>query len=69
MYARIFEKAGQVKRFTITSAHSAGWEVCEEESGTVVWRAQYTDWHKVERARLTFSREASTLASAGWRES
>jgi hypothetical protein len=35
----------------------------------VVRRAQYDDWHRVERARAAFALEALQLRSAGWVES
>jgi len=69
MYARMFQKAGQTKRFIITDAGASGWEVKEEQDSRIVWSARYTDWHRVERARMTFAREAETLADSGWRES
>ena len=69
MYRRMFHKAGQTKRFTITDASSLGWEVREEQDSRVVWSIRYTDWHRVERARMTFAREAALLASSGWQES
>jgi hypothetical protein len=69
MYLRMFKKAGQTKRFTITDADSSGWEVREEQDSQVVWSTRYTDWHRVERARMAFARTAATLASAGWKES
>ena len=69
MYARIFQKQGQTRRFTITDAGNAGWEVRKEQDSRVVWSVRYTDWHRVERARMTFAREADSLASAGWKES
>jgi hypothetical protein len=69
MYQRMFRKAGQTKRFTITDTGTFGWEVREEKDSQVVWSARYTDWHRVERARMTFAREADSLASAGWQES
>jgi hypothetical protein len=69
MYARKFEKGGLTRRFVITIAGSAGWEVREEQNSLVVRQARYTDWHRVERARMAFAREAATLASSGWKES
>jgi hypothetical protein len=69
MYARVFEKAGLIRRFIITSAGSAGWEVREEQNSLVVRRRRYTDWHRVERARMVFAHEADSLASSGWKES
>jgi hypothetical protein len=69
MYRRIFQKAGQTKRFTITDADSLGWEVREEQDSQIVWSIRYTDWHRVERARMSFARTAAALASSGWKES
>jgi len=69
MYARKFQKAGQTRRFTITDAANEGWEVREEQDSQVIRSARYTDWHRVERARMAFALEAATLESAGWRES
>jgi hypothetical protein len=69
MYHRTFKKAGQTKRFSITDEGTLGWEVREEQDSQIVWRTRYNDWHRVERARMTFAREAASLASAGWKES
>jgi len=69
MYARIFKKAGEERRFTITNTGETGWEVREEQGSRVVWRRCYTDWHRVERARMSFASQALALASEGWQES
>ena len=69
MYARVFRKAGEVHRFTITDAGGTGWEVREEQGSEVIWRRRYTDWHRVERARMSFATQAMQLAKAGWTES
>jgi hypothetical protein len=68
MYARKFKRADQTRRFTITDAGSAGWEVRAEEDSRIVWSARYNDWHRVERARMDFARQAKTLEHAGWIE-
>jgi hypothetical protein len=68
MYARLFTKAEQTRRFLITSAGSFGWEVREEQGSQVVSRVRYTDWHRVERARQNFARLAEALEHAGWVE-
>ncbi len=68
MYARELRKADQTRRFTITDAGVTGWEVREEQDSRVVRSVLYTDWHRVERARMTFARVAETLAMAGWTE-
>ena len=69
MYARIFRKADQTRRFTITTADVSGWEVREEQDSRVIWSVRYTDWHRVERARMVFATQALRLEHAGWKES
>jgi len=72
MYARALENAGRTRRFTITTAaahaSTGGWEVKEEQDSQIVRSAHYTDWHRVERARMAFAREALTLQLQGWTE-
>ena len=69
MYARVFKKVGEIRRFSITHAGVAGWEVKEEEGSRVIWRRRYDDWHRVERARMSFATHAMELAASGWKES
>jgi hypothetical protein len=66
MYARALTHADQTRRFTITGAGEGGWDVKEERDSQVVRNVHYTDWHRVERARMVFAREVSTLKLAGW---
>ena len=68
MYARIFRKASQTRRFTISDAGAAGWEVREEQDSEIVRSVRYYDWHRVERALMHFRREAATLRDRGWKE-
>ena len=68
MYAHILRRAAHVRRFTITPAPSFGWEVRDEVDSHVIKRRRYDDWHRVERARLTFAVEAVELRDAGWTE-
>ena len=68
MYARLFKKATQTRRFTVTDSGSAGWEVREEQDTRVVRSVCYDDWHRVERAILNFAREAVALRANGWIE-
>jgi hypothetical protein len=68
MYARTFRKAEQERRFTIVDAGTAGWEVRHEHDDRVVKRIVYDDWHRVERARMTFSQESDRLRDEGWDE-
>ncbi len=69
MYERMLRKASTMRRFTITYLQSAGWDVREEQDSRVLRRVVYHDWHRVERATLTFSLEAQSLLQSGWVES
>jgi hypothetical protein len=68
MYLRLFRRADQTHAFTITDAGLAGWEVREEQDSQIVRSIRYTDWHRVERARMNFARTAETLEMSGWVE-
>jgi len=68
MYARIFHKANHTHRFSISETQASGWEVREEQDSRVIRSTRYTDWHRVERARMAFALEAMTLEDAGWIE-
>jgi len=71
MFACTLTKADQTKRFVIADRGTEGWEIREESEDRddrVVRRVLYTDWHRVERARLWFMRQASLLQDAGWVE-
>ena len=69
MYKRTFRKADQTHRFVITNTDGSGWEVREEQDSQVIWRVRYTDWHRVERARMNFAAHAVSLELSGWKES
>lgn len=69
MYARILRKAAHIRRFTISSTSSSGWEVRDEQDMRLLRSRLYDDWHRVERAKLAFAMEAAGLRDAGWDES
>ena len=66
MYARTLRNATHTRRFTIDQIQPGGWEVREEQDSQVVRLTRYTDWHRVERARRAFARQADLLEDAGW---
>ena len=68
MYTRLLQKASHTRKFTITSTGESGWEVRDEKDSEVVRRVSYRDWHRVERAKMTFALEAATLEESGWDE-
>ena len=67
MFARALHNNQHKKRFTIVQADGV-WEVLEEEDSRIVKRVIYDDWHRVERARKVFVREAESLRERGWVE-
>jgi hypothetical protein len=68
MFEKELSQAGHTRRFSISDAGNAGWEVLEEQDSRVVRRICYTDWHRVERAVLMMSIAVSQLERSGWRE-
>ncbi len=66
MYATILRRAAHIRRFTITATSSSGWEVRDEEDARIITSRLYDDWHRVERARLSFAAAEATLRGAGW---
>ena len=42
-----------ISRCTVTRT-LRGWDVKEEQGSQVLWQANYTDWHRVERAVAMF---------------
>jgi hypothetical protein len=66
MYERRLRQAGHTRLFVIDESHGGGWDVRALEDARVVKQARYDDWHRVERARLSFDREVLSLQDAGW---
>ena len=65
MFAISLRFANRTRTYSIRSL-SFGWEVRFEEDRTVRRLDHYEDWHRVERARALFEREAFELTSQGW---
>ena len=65
MYATSLRKQLQVRRFSIKHVEP-GWEVRDENDGSVLKRIIYQDWHRVERAIAKFEEEEAVLEAAGW---
>jgi hypothetical protein len=62
MLTREYTSAGHVNRITLTKSHT-GWDLREERDDTVVKRAHYSDWHRVERAIQVFELKTSSSVS------
>jgi hypothetical protein len=69
MVAHTLRHESHVRRFTITDAGTSGWEVLDEQDSELIRRVRYTDWHRVERARMMFARVAASLRDLGWVDS
>ncbi len=67
MFSSQLTQAGHTRRFSVQLVPGDGWEVVEEADSRVVRRAQYHDWHRVERALANFSEIVRTLENEGWR--
>jgi hypothetical protein len=66
-FQKSVKKADHVRRYSITPTMS-GWEVREEQDSEVIRQTCYTDWHRVERAKLVFDLRVSSLRQNGWQE-
>ena len=66
-FIKSVKKADHVRRYTIQAIES-GWEVREEQDAELLRRSHYQDWHRVERARLSFHLKLNALRDQGWRE-
>jgi hypothetical protein len=66
MFERSLSHGDHTRRFLIEWRGGDGWEVREEQDSEVVRARVYDDWHRVERARLVFQAEISTLTGQGW---
>ena len=66
MFAISLQRGGHVRRYSVRSSVSAGWEVSLEEDRAVSRRVRYRDWHRVERAMALLEREIADLATQGW---
>lgn len=68
MYARALSNASHQRRFTVRHAARTGWEVRDEYDADTLKVIHYEDWHRVERAKALFAREADQLKDHGWTE-
>lgn len=57
----------QTRRYSIVATEN-GWEVREERDSKVIRQAHYQDWHRVERARRSFTVKLRELKADGWAE-
>jgi hypothetical protein len=68
MFSKELTQAGHTRRFTISDAGAAGWEVKVEQDSRIIRQICYTDWHRVERALQSLAQQVLKLQEEGWRE-
>jgi hypothetical protein len=66
-YAKHLHNDRHERRFVIAMA-TEGWELVEEADRQVVRHANYSDWHRVERARRAWRVKIDALKAEGWVE-
>jgi hypothetical protein len=66
MFEVSLERHGHVRRYSICTSTTGGWEVRLEADRQLARHANYHDWHRVERARAAFALEVSELTARGW---
>jgi hypothetical protein len=66
MFSLSLRRADDVRRYSISPKGLSGWEVRLEENNTLQRLDLYDDWHRVERAKKLFEREATELTEDGW---
>jgi hypothetical protein len=67
-FATTLIQGDRTRSFEVRRASQADWEASESADKAVTVRRLYTDWHRVERALLSFSRTIEELRRQGWRE-
>ena len=67
MFLKTLTYQGQTRSFIVDALVANGWEVRVEQDSTVLRRAHYSDWHRVERAVDAIEREMQELLAQGWR--
>jgi hypothetical protein len=65
MYEKRLRQANHSRRFQIQERDGA-WDVRSMEDNRIVTEARYDDWHRVERARMTFGIAIRALEDEGW---
>ena len=68
MFSIILRKADQIRRYSVSIANDAGWQVTSERDGEPPRQTRYHDWHRLERALAILRLEVSQLTARGWGE-
>jgi hypothetical protein len=54
------------RKYRVTASQPSGWELTLTEDTKPTRQVHYDDWHRVERAVLTWRLEIDELTEKGW---
>ena len=54
------------RKYRVTASQPSGWELTLTEDTKPTRQVHYDDWHRVERAMLTWQLEIEELTEKGW---
>ena len=54
------------RKYRVTASQLSGWELTLTEDTKPTRQIHYDDWHRVERALLTWQLEIEELTGKGW---
>jgi hypothetical protein len=54
------------RKYRVTASQPSGWELTLTEDTKPTRQVHYDDWHRVERAMLTWQLEIEQLTEKGW---
>jgi hypothetical protein len=54
------------RKYRVTASQLSGWELTLTEDTKPTRQLHYDDWHRVERALLTWQLEIEELTGKGW---
>jgi hypothetical protein len=65
VFAKTLVRAREIRSFEVAASPNVGWQV-KEGTDKEIREQQFSDWHRVERTLLRFTREISELKRQGW---
>ncbi|HEX7140360.1 MAG TPA: hypothetical protein VF219_21090 [Vicinamibacterales bacterium] len=65
VFAKTLVRAREIRSFEVAASPNVGWRV-KERTDKEIREHEFSDWHRVERTLLRFTREISELRRQGW---
>jgi hypothetical protein len=66
MFRISLQRDNHIRKYSLEARPGAGWESRLEEDAELRRRAQYHDWHRVERTLARLQEEVDALVDEGW---